>query len=262
MLRFTGGKGFRTASIFAENIALFTTNRNVRVRGTNEDTPYGLEAEEAWNYGLSYTKGFDMAGREFILSLDAFRTEFENQIVVDWENAREVSFFNLNGDSYANSFQAKLDYEILENLDIRVAYRMFDVQTQFSEGLKEKPLVSKHRAFINAAYSTKSDWHFDLTWNWRGSTRLPDTSINPLRFQRPERSPAYSLFNAQISKRWGKKLDIYLGVENIFNYRQDDAIIAGDDAFGEFFDSSLVYAPLFGTNAYIGFRYNLIKDKK
>jgi len=262
VIRFTGGKGFRTASIFSENAGLFATNRTVRVRSTNDETPYGLEAEVAWNYGLSYNKGFDIGGKEFILSLDAFRTQFENQIVVDWENAREVSFYNLQGESYANSYQAKIDYEVIENLDVRVAYRLFDVQTQYTEAQLERPLVSKHRAFINAAYKTKSDWHFDLTWNWRGSMRLPDTSINPVEFQRPDRTPAYSLLSGQISKRWGSKWDIYLGAENILNYKQEDAIIASEDAFGEFFDGSLTYAPLFGTNVYIGFRFNLIKDEK
>lgn len=262
VIRFTGGKGFRTASIFSENAGLFATNRSVRVNSTNADTPYGLEAEVAWNYGISYNKGFDISGKEFVLSLDAFRTQFENQIVVDWENAREISFYNLQGQSYANSYQAKIDYEIVQNLDVRVAYRLFDVQTQYTEALQEKPLVSKHRAFINVAYKTKSDWHFDMTWNWRGSMRLPDTSLNPQRYQRPNRSPAYSMLNGQISKRWGSKWDVYLGAENILNYKQDDAIIASDDAFGQFFDGSLTYAPLFGTNIYIGFRYNLIKEKK
>ena len=260
VLRFTGGKGFRTSKIFTENIALFTTARSVEVRGTNADTPYGLEAEVAWNYGLSYNKGFDIAGKEVIISIDAFRTQFENQIVVDWENTRRVSFYNLNGQSYANSYQTKVDYELIENLDLRLAYRYYDVQVQYTEGLRERPLVSRHRAFINAAYKTKSDWHFDLTYNWRGSTRLPDTSVNPIEHQRLDRSPAYSLVNAQISKRWGKKWDVYLGAENIFNYKQADAIIAGNDAFSQYFDSSLTYAPLFGTNVYIGFRYNLIKE--
>ena len=112
------------------------------------------------------------------------------------------------------------------------------------------------------AYKTKSDWHFDATVNWKGSMRLPDTSANPIEHQRLSHSPSYFLLGGQISKRWGDKLDIYLGGENLLNYKQRDAIIAGDDAFGEFFDASIVWAPLFGTNVYIGFRYNLPSKKK
>ena len=66
--------------------------------------------------------------------------------------------------------------------------------------------------------------------------------------------------NAQVMKRWGKKWDVYLGVENLFDFKQENAIIASDDAFGPYFDASIVWAPLFGRNAYIGFRYNLVKE--
>jgi len=243
-------------------MGLFATNRTVVIRGSaDRNTPYGLEAEEAWNYGVSLTQGFELAEREFVLSLDVFRTQFENQIVVDWENARQIVFHNLDGESYSNSYQIKVDYELIKNLDVRVAYRVFDVQTTYSENLLEKPMVSKHRAFVNVAYQTESDWHFDATLNWRGQMRLPDTSINPVQYQRAERSPSYYLLGGQISKRWGDRWDIYLGGENILDYKQNDAIIASDDAFGDYFDGSLVWAPLFGANVYVGFRYNLVREK-
>ena len=58
-------------------------------------------------------------------------------------------------------------------------------------------------------------------------------------------------------KRWGDKFDLYLGTENLFNYQQTDAIIAPEDAFGQFFDASIVWAPLFGRNIYLGFRYSM-----
>jgi len=196
--------------------------------------------------------------KELVLSLDAYHTSFQNQIVVDYENPRQVSFYNLQGESYSNSYQVKLEYELFEDFNIRTAYRYVDAKTTFGENLLERPMVSKHRAFINLAHKSKSDWHIDATLNWIGSMRLPDTSANPAEHQRRPYSPSYFLLNGQIMKRWEDgKWDVYLGVENLLNYRQTDAIIAGGDPFGEFFDASLVWAPLFGTNVYIGFRYNL-----
>jgi outer membrane receptor for ferrienterochelin and colicin/copper chaperone CopZ len=257
IMRMTLGKGWRTASIFAENLGLFSTSRIVEVQSNGTDTPYGLQAEEAWTMGLNLTQGINIGLREMIISIDAYRTHFDNQIVVDYETARRVSFYNLEGQSYSNSIQLKVEYELLEDLNIRMAYRLFDVQTTYDDELLEKPLVSRHRAFINMAYKTKKDWHFDATINWNGSKRLPDTSDNPIQFQRPDRSPNYLLVNAQIMKRWNDKIDVYLGGENLFNYKQTDAIIASDDAFGEFFDASIVWAPLFGTNVYVGFRYTI-----
>ena len=109
---------------------------------------------------------------------------------------------------------------------------------------------------MNAGYKTKSDWHFDATVNWNGQKRLPSTQGNPEQFRRPEQSPNYFLVNAQIMKRWNNIFDFYVGAENLLNYQQTDAIIAADDPFGEFFDASIVWAPLFGANIYAGFRYN------
>ena len=270
IVRLTAGRGQRTANIFAENMALFASSRGITfINPSTDDIPYGLEAEVAWNYGINYTQGFRVAEKEMVFALDIYRTSFENQIVADFENPversapRNIYFYNLEGQSFSNSLQVKLDYEPVENLDLRIAYRMFDVQTTYEGQLLEKPFVSKHRAFLNAAYKTKSDWHFDTTLNWRGSQRLPSTAGSPVEFQRLTNSPSYFLANAQISKRWGDgKFDIYLGGENLFNYQQKDAIISAEDAFGPFFDASNVWAPLFGTNVYIGFRYNLAMKKE
>jgi len=257
IFRVSAGRGQRTASIFAENLGLFSTSREVVINQVNDDNPYGLEPEVAWNYGINFMQAFQISGKELIVSFDAYRTSFENQIVVDYETAGRVSFYNLDGESFSNSVQLKLEYPIMENFDVRMAYRMFDVQTTFGESLLEKPLISKHRAFINMAYKTDSDWHFDATLNWNGQKRLPNTQNNPVEYRRPDNSPNYFLLNAQIMKRWGKKWDVYLGAENLLNFRQTDAIIAGDDAFGQYFDASIVWAPLFGTNVYLGFRYTL-----
>ena len=260
IIRLSAGRGWRTASIFAENLGLFSTNRVIEIEGTNENNPYGLDAEEAWNYGLNFTHGFDIANREFVIAMDVYRTHFENQIIADFEDARFVRFYNLDGQSYSNSFQIKLEYELFKNFDIRTAYRLFDVKMTYKDGTKEKPLLPRHRAFINMAYTTENDWSFDMTWNWRGSQRIPSTDINPEKYRRSDRSPDYVLLNAQVSKSWGDgRFEVYLGGENLLNYRQDDAIIASDDPFGTYFDGSMVYAPLFGKNLYAGFRYNLTK---
>ncbi len=261
IVRLTAGRGLKTANIFAENLGLFSTSREIVINGQSTENPYGLDAEVAWNYGINFTHGLDIGHKELLISMDFYRTDFENQVVVDWETAGRISFYNLEGSSYSNSFQVKLEYELLENFNVRTAYRMFDVQTDYQEGRLEKPMVSQHRAFINMSYISNSDWHFDATLNWNGQKRLPDTSDNPDPYKRAANSPDYLIMNAQVMKRWGKKLDIYLGVENLFDYKQRDAIIAADDPFGQYFDASIVWAPLFGRNVYLGFRYNIAKQQ-
>ena len=121
----------------------------------------------------------------------------------------------------------------------------------------EKPLISQHRAFINAAYETRKYWKFDITLNRQGKKRIPDLSSNPEDYQMDKYSPPYFLVNGQISKTWREKFEIYLGVENIFNYKQKDPILSSEDPFSPYFDSSLIWGPIFGRNIYFGIRYKV-----
>jgi len=258
IFRASGGFGHRTANIFAENNGLFASSRQLVVMGEESDKPYGLEPEEAWNYGANLSKHFELAGRRGILSFDFYRTDFKNQIVVDLDkDPRSAFFYNLNGKSFSNSFQGQLDYEIIPSLDARLAYRWYDVQTTYHGELMQKPLVSKHRTFLNLAYGTRNGWKFDYTINWKGDKRIPSTESNPPAYRLPSRSPDFILMNAQVSKQWENGLEMYVGMENITNYRQDNPIIASDVPFGDYFDSTLIWGPIFGRNTYFGIRYRI-----
>jgi outer membrane receptor for ferrienterochelin and colicin len=258
VFRASAGRGQKTASIFAENIGLFASSRQVFIDGTVPGTPYGLDAEVAWSFGLNAARGFTIGQGEAVLKLDYYHTRFENQIVVDLDmDPGEIHFYNLDGDSYSNSIQVQLDLEPLRRYDIRMAYRFNDVQTTYGSQLLPRPLISKHRGFINMAYETAGMWTFDITWSWQDSKRIPGTIANPEPYRIVNQSPAFSLVNLQFGKTLFKKLEIYAGVENLFNYRQDDPIIASEDPFGPYFDSSLIWGPVFGRKTYAGLRFRI-----
>ncbi|MCI5080296.1 MAG: TonB-dependent receptor, partial [Saprospiraceae bacterium] len=258
VLRLAAGQGRRTASIIAENIGMLASSRRIILENDNSDTPYGLQQEIAWNMGVSLRQTFQIDQRELVLTLDAYHTRFDQQIVVDYDQSpQEVRFYNLDGQSYSNTFQAQVDYALVRNFDVRMAYRFNDVRTDFSQGRLERPFVARHRAFINLAYETDDQWAFDLTVNWQGAKRIPSTASNPEIYQRPERSPDFVVTNVQVSKTWWEKFDVYVGVENLFDFQQANPIIAADDPFGDNFDSSLVWGPIFGRMAYAGIRYTI-----
>ena len=52
-------------------------------------------------------------------------------------------------------------------------------------------------------------------------------------------------------------LDLYLGIENITDFRQDDPIIDAADPGGSYFDSALVWGPVNGRTVYLGMRWRL-----
>jgi outer membrane receptor for ferrienterochelin and colicin len=260
-LRGSIGRGKRSANIFAENQNMFATSRSINILNS-QGRIYGLDPEIAWNYGLSFLQGFNLFNRKADITLDFYRTDFENQIVVDYENPTEVNFYNLNGDSYANSFQAEFNYNPFEQFDVRLAYKFYDVKTQYNSGKLEKPLTPKQRLFANVSYATsKSDkgsqWKFDTTFNWVGEQRFSSTQSSPLEYQLPDYSPTIATLNAQITKVFSNSFEIYFGGENITDVKQANPIVSANDPFGSYFDSTFVYGPIFGSTYYAGLRFKL-----
>ncbi len=261
-LRGSFGRGKRSANIFAENQKLFSTSRNINILDTT-GAIYGLDPEIAWNYGVSFLQGFNLFGKKGDITLDYYRTDFVNQVVVDYENPRRVSVYNLKGKSYANSTQLEINYNPIKPIDLRFAYKFYDVKTQYESGILQKPLTPKHRVFGNISAETqekgenKSQWKFDVTYNWLSEQRFSSTIDNPVQFQLDEFSPTLGTLNAQITKVFSPKFEIYIGGENITDERQNDPILSAADAFGSNFDSTFVYGPIFGSSYYAGLRYKI-----
>jgi len=257
-LRFSIGKGQRTANIFAENIGIFASSRIIEVLGDANVKGYGLKPETAWNKGISIDQKFHLFNGHATFSMDFYRNDFIDQTVIDLEDPREVKFYDLDGKSYSNSLQTEFQFLPVNKLEVRLAYRLFDVKTTYDGVLMEKPYTAKHRAFANLAYALK-DWKFDVTGNYTGSKRIPSTQSNPAAYQMPERSQPYFTMNAQVSKTFGKKklFDVYVGAENLTNYFQKNLIIAHDDPFGPYFDASMVWGPVSGRLIYGGFRFTI-----
>lgn len=258
-IRGSFGIGRRAANIFAENQRLFASARTIRLNGNGGDI-YGFDAEKAMNYGISFLQGFTWLERPGNFSVDFYRTDFDNQIVVDWENPQEVQFSNLEGKSFANSLQVELNHEVLPNLEVRTAYKFYDVKTDFQTGLQQKPLQARHRYFANVGYNTPvkdngAQWRFDYTLHALGEQRLPNTSSNPVDFQLGDFAEGYSLMNAQMTKVFSKKFEVYVGGENLTNFRQSNPVLGAEDPFGTNFDTTIIYAPIFGRMLYAGFRF-------
>lgn len=252
VVRASIGSGFRTANVIAEHIAMLASSRSIEIEGDNSNYGFGLNPEKAWNYGLSINKSFELNYRDGLISISYFITNFEDQVVFDMETKGKVKFYNLDGESFANSFQAQLDYEVFKRFDVRLAYRFYDVKTSYEGKLKSAPLLASHRGFLNLAYGTRNNWKFDLTINRQGMKRIPDFGSGE------SYSPAYYIINAQVTKKWKEKFDLYAGGENLTNFVQENPIISAQNPYSQDFDASLVWGPIFGTKIYIGMRYYIL----
>ena len=262
VFRISGGRALKTANIFAENTALMATSRTWILESNNLSMPYGLMPETGWNYGLNFTQKLTLNYREAYITFDLYRTDFTQQVVVDIDNhTQQVSLYNLKGVSYSNTAQIEFGWEIRKRLNIKTAYRFVDTKMSYKNGLLQKALVSMHRAFVNFSYETKyKHWLFDATLQYNGKKRLPQTNDNPFEYQRSSYSPYFYNVLAQITyvtKLKKGDINIYVGVENLLDYKQQNPIVANDIPFSKCFDASMVWGPIYGRMLYIGLKYKI-----
>ncbi|HLF63780.1 MAG TPA: TonB-dependent receptor [Saprospiraceae bacterium] len=260
VLRASAGRGYRSPNVIAENLSLLASSRLIHLEGDNPDLPLGFEMESAWNYGMSVSQSFTLDFRPGRISADVFHTSFDEQVVVDIdESPGHAHLYNLDGKSYSTSLQVEGSWEAMKRFDVRAAWRFLDVQSDHHGGLLEKQLTAKHRGFLNVAYTTprksRGHWIIDMTLQHIGAQRIPFTASNPEGLQLPDFSPSQRIIHAQITRRFTSNVDIYLGVENLLNFKQDDPILDADHPFGPYFDSALGWGSVFGRTAYLGVRY-------
>ena len=244
-LRFSAGKGYRTPRPMLDNHTLLASNRDIIV---DDD----LKQEEAWNYGATASFDIDIFEKCLILNLEYYYTNFNNQVVTDLDSDKhQVHFHNLDGLSYSHTFQIDATYPFFEGFSLLGAFRYNDVKTTINGVLREKPLASRYKGLVTATYKTPLEiWQFDLTLQINGGGRMPDGFGT---------FDAYPILNAQILKwfRWG---NVYIGGENLTDFKQKNPIIGYDDPFNDpNFDATMIYGPIDGIMFYAGIKWNLSK---
>lgn len=258
IVRASAGRGFRSPNILAENAGLMASSRTFNISTVND-----LDIERAWNFGGNIAFNIPLwNGRQARFSLDYYHTNFQNQIVVDTERHRNAVFFYNSGGTgnYANAWQADLSAALFKGFDLFAAFRYNNNRITYADGAQrvetDKPLVSGYRGLINLSYATPlRRWVFDATAQFNGPARLP--GLNGYDSEKIY-SPAFPLCFAQVAHN-SKRLDVYLGAENIFGYTQKDPIREWTDPFSRDFDASMVWGPISGARIYGGIRVRIGK---
>ncbi len=253
VFRASVGSGFRTINLFSEYSSILASSRNIVIAEE-------LEPEKVLNYGADVIYYFGGDGLSGNLNFDYYRTDFSNKIIPDYDtHPSEVIFANLEGKAFSNVFQSELSLTVLRDIDLKFAYKYIDLKYEKNGVLTDQPFNSKHRILSTFSYSHPSKtWSVSAGMNWFSGQRLPSTASNPELYQLSTESEPYMLLNAQVNKNF-KFIEFYAGVENLLNFKQDNPIIAADDPFGPYFDTSFIWGPTRGRELYAGFRFILGK---
>jgi|AGTN01.1.fsa_nt_gi hypothetical protein len=255
-LRGSIGKGFRTANVLAENNYLLASSRQINITDN-------LKQEEAWNAGGNATFYIPAGDKQITLSGEWYHTRFMQQVVVDLDSdPHAISFYNLDeGTSYANSAQVEVSYPFFTGLTFTAAYRYTQTMSDFRNPVTgevrflDKPLMNDYKGLVTASYQTPGrTWQFDLTGLFNGGGRMPAPDANNPLWE--ERYDAHTVVNGQITKFFNN-LEVYTGVENLFDFRQRNPIIDAANPRSGYFDATMVWGPVDGRRIYVGLRYTI-----
>jgi len=253
VMRLSAGRGYRTANVIAENTQVLATNRIIEIADN-------LDIESAWNFGFNFTQNFEVAGRRGSIAFDAYHTYFTNQIILDMNSDYEkVQFYNLMSESRASSLLTVLSYEIIKGLEAKIGYKYNDVQMSFfEEPIRQRPMVARHRGLLTLDYKTPNEqWEFNLSNQFVGRQEFIDLSQNPFQTEAQKRGYAdpFALANFQVTRNFSNGMEIYVGVENLTGFRQENVILGAAEPFGPDFDATHAYAPITGQMGYLGVRW-------
>lgn len=243
--RASAGKGYRSPHALAENVTLLASGRDIIIDSD-------IKQEEAWNVGASIGMNIPISGKNLELNAEYYYTDFKHQMIMNFDGAKgehTLSIENLDGKSYSHTIQVDATYPLLSGMSATAAFRLNDVKCTYDGVLRKKPLTSRYKGLLTLSYKTPLElWQFDVTGQLNGGGELYDQS----------RYPAYFQLQAQITRDF-RNFSLYLGGENLTNYKIDNPIINSHHPWNAAFDATQVWGPITGAMAYIGVRFKLEK---
>lgn len=251
-LRASTGKGYRTPHPLAEHHYLLTSGRQLVDSVTRQ--------EEAWNSGLSLAFYIPAGDRTVTLNAEYYYTDFINQAVVDYDSdPTRIVIADLNGRSFSHTAQVDATYDITEDLNILAAFRYNYVRCTYDGRLLEKPLQSRYKGLVTLSWKPMlAVWQVDLTLQLNGGGRIPAYLDADGTLVSGEEFPAYPQLNLQVTREF-RHFSLYVGGENLTNYRQPNPVVNATNPWAATFDPTLVWGPVHGIMAYAGIRMNFWK---
>lgn len=263
-LRASAGMGYRSPNAIADNAFVLPSSRVLYLDSE-------VKQERAVNSGISTTFYIPMGSKQLQLSAEYYYTHFLNSLIVDMDQDKHaVHIYNQSdlpgAKSFAHSAQIEASMEVLRGWTWTAAFRYTDVEqtTIDDQGvarLRAKALTNRFKGIISTSYQTPlKKWQFDVTAQFNGVSRMPDgfVAFGDLAggYGTPKELTWYPQLMAQITKYF-RTCSLYLGAENMTNFRQHAPIVDSFQPYSPDFDASMVCGPTTGWKVYLGFRYDL-----
>lgn len=254
--RLSAGRGYRTSFALAENSYLLSGSRQVVLLDGE------ALRESNWNAGASVQFKPHVCEHVLDITAEYYYTNFDKQAVMNFDrDPHKVYIYQLQGRSFSQVAQLEVSYPFFTGFTATAAFRWNDVRCNYDGRLRQKPLTSRYKGLLTLEYTTPDHlWQFNATLQLNGPGRMPDPyTVGEGAEAVPSWQATYKAFpqlQAQISRQihhWS----LYVGGENLTNFRQKNPIIAANDPWGDRFDPTMVWGPVDGWMLYAGVRFNL-----
>ncbi len=254
-LRANAGTGFRAPYGFSEDLHL--CSGSPRVWKSSE-----LDPERSISYNLSA----DYYGKNIRVSTNLFRTDLKDKIGFTGADDEVAALgydyqWNNIDDAFVQGVELSVMANLARNLDLGIdltynqgEYKNVRKDWTGTEYESQSRYISRFPATtgnMKLEYSPKT-WTFTLTGNYQGTLYIDyyNEEIDPAVGDQSKikKTSPFVLFNARISKKLNQ-FKLYAGVNNIFNYVQDERHL--DDA-------AFMYAPVYGILYYGGISIDIM----
>lgn len=242
-IRLNAGTGFRIVNLFTEQHDVLSGSRRVVISEH-------LDPERSFNATLNLNQIIDIGISVLNIDLDLFHTYFTNQIIPDYSISNEIRYSNLEGHAVSRGVSLSAAHNFPGPLMYSLGVTLQDVYRE--EARVRAPLLyaPDWSGVFSLSYALES-LQISIDWTGRivGKMHLPEyPGYSAI-------SEVYTEQNIKISRPLSREFEVYASVKNLFNYTQQDPLVAPAQPFSDEFATDRVYGPLQGRRLMAGIRY-------
>ncbi len=255
--RLNTGTGFRVVNVFTEDHQALTGAREVVFV---ED----LAPERSYSARASVQQILPFGANPLTIDVEGFYTYFTNKIIPDYDTDPDaIIYANLDGHSVSQGVALGLSQNFTAlPLSYNAGLTLLDNYTEKGDAREALAYAPDYTGVLSATYRVRAlELDVAYTMNLTGPKRMPDSYA---AFGRPLETPAFTVHDLQLTREItnvnagaGVGTEVYVAVENIFDYTQVSPLVDPETPFGPNFDTIYTYGPVFGRALSLGVRLNV-----
>ena len=262
VFRIGAGTAYRVPNLLDEGFGALNGSRQVEIDGP-------LKTEYAVGLTSSYTRMQRFSRGAASIELGVFGTYLTNFVNPNYDtDSSKIIYANSNGGgTFGGNFRTDIVFDFPLRLGLSATYAYTFEIDKGDDGDIDFEIPTHSPPFTAQWYAGYTFAKAGVTVDYTANLVSPMLLATVDNDFRPSQSPWFSLENIQVTKRFKCGVEIFAGIKNFLNFKEQNPILRPFDPFnrqvninnpnGYRFDPPYGYSPLEGAKGFIGFRYTL-----